>query len=128
VRVRFGGCHVPTDLIARASPTARRRNLFSKRARPVAAIHYQNRSHSVQSRHELGAEGGNGELQIEGARRGAVARQEARANSASRPSCRRIDNQGVAPGLCRHRHHRCGLIKQQRKGRRLFEFGLKARK
>ena len=82
--------------IAPASPAARRRNLFSKRARPVAAIHYRNRSHSVQSRDELGAEGGNGELQIEGARRGAVARQEARANSASRPSCRRIDSQGVA--------------------------------
>ena len=118
----------PVSPIARARPAARRRNHFSKRARPVAAVHYRNRSHSVQSQHELGAEGGNGELQIEGARRGAVARQKARANSASRPSCRRIDSQGVAPVRCRHRHHRCGLIKQQRKGRRLFEFGLKARK
>jgi len=32
-----------------ASLLARRRNLFSKRIRPVAAIHYRNRSDSVQS-------------------------------------------------------------------------------
>ena len=43
---------------------------------------------------------GNGELQIEGARRRAGTRQEARADSASRSSahfCRRIDSQGVDP-------------------------------
>src|SRR5262245_26225222 len=61
----------------------------SQKTRSVAAIHYRNRSDLLQSRHKPGAGNrrvGNGKLQIEGARRGAVARQEARADPASR-SC-----------------------------------------
>jgi hypothetical protein len=57
-----------------------------KKARTVAAMHYPKRSDSFQSRHEAGAgyrRVGNGELQIDVARRGANTRQDAPADSAS---------------------------------------------
>jgi hypothetical protein len=55
VRVGFAGCNagiIPAT--AWASPAARRRTSF-KKDRPVAAIHYRNRSDSFQSRHKAGA-------------------------------------------------------------------------
>jgi hypothetical protein len=98
MRVRFAGFMCRSIAAAAwASPAARRR---TKKDQTVAAIHYRNRSDSFQSRHKAGAgnrRGGNGELQIEGARRGAGTRQEARADSASRSSAHFVDSQGVDP-------------------------------
>jgi hypothetical protein len=71
-----------------------------QKAQPVAAMHYRKRSDSFQSRHKAGTanrRGGNGELQIEGARRGAGTRQDARANSASHSSAHFVNSQGVDP-------------------------------
>jgi hypothetical protein len=98
--------------------------ILKKMARRVAAIHYRNRSDSFQSRQRV-SEGGNAKLQIEGVRRGAVARQEARADSGSRSSCRRIDSQGVdprslnwkisSPGKARDRNPRLSLQRLDRR-------------
>jgi hypothetical protein len=97
VRTGFAGCHVPVDSVPAHGRVCWRGGGTSSQKGSALLPSYTTGIIRIRSNlhRKLGRVIGravNGELQIEGARRSAIARQEARADSASRSSCRRIDS------------------------------------